>query len=217
MLPGSQCHLHLAKLPTSYDACRLDKEHGLERTLVSATVLASQEQQEQQPKAPESAAAAEEEPRGAQPASVPYTIVVCTSDQRGAGTDANVRCILYGPEGEQSTSGLFCICWLCSMCPRWGGMPCLNTPAVQCNSPAYAPDRPPIHGRASPGTPALAHGACAGDTGTLTLDNRGNNFERGAMDTFSLSAPDVGRVERIKVSQACGRAQQRSVLLFTLL
>ncbi len=70
---------------------------------MSATVLASQAKQEpeQQPEAPQetvaAAAAAEEESK---PAPVHYKIVVCTSDQRGAGTDANVKCILYGPEGE---------------------------------------------------------------------------------------------------------------------
>ena len=92
---------------------------------MSAEVLASQAQQEpvqqrepepepeqpqQQPEAPVVAAAApaaapaeeKEEKEESQPTPVPYTIEVITSDQRGAGTDANVKCILYGPEGERT-------------------------------------------------------------------------------------------------------------------
>ncbi|GFR41097.1 hypothetical protein Agub_g1741 [Astrephomene gubernaculifera] len=38
-----------------------------------------------------------------------------------------------------------------------------------------------------------------GDTGERPLDNSANNFERGKTDTFILTGPDVGELERIRV------------------
>lgn len=38
-----------------------------------------------------------------------------------------------------------------------------------------------------------------GDTGERKLDNSKNNFERAAIDTFFLPAPNVGMMQRIKV------------------
>ncbi|GLC44364.1 hypothetical protein PLESTF_000049800 [Pleodorina starrii] len=38
-----------------------------------------------------------------------------------------------------------------------------------------------------------------GDTGERPLDNNANNFERGQTDTFILTGPDVGEVERVRI------------------
>ena len=39
----------------------------------------------------------------------------------------------------------------------------------------------------------------AGETGALQLDNAGDNFEKGNVDFFSKTAPDVGKLQQLKV------------------
>jgi len=38
-----------------------------------------------------------------------------------------------------------------------------------------------------------------GSTGEIVLDNRGNNFERGATDGFTVQARDVGDLQRLAI------------------
>jgi len=67
---------------------------------------------------------------------VQYRVTVHTTDCRGAGTDSDVSCVVYGE---------------------------------------------------------------LGDTGTQSLDSSKNDFERGQVDTFLFSAPNVGQMESLKV------------------
>ena len=154
---------------------------------------------------------------GSLPAKTVYKLALHTSDVRGAGTDANVRVTLFGILPDQSAvqfpasgqdGALLCcasdMAFAIVICVHHIHILCVPTCWLWlcCRARVTRPTRFVLRQAFATRVCLLLHTSlpgvrrprrCAG----FVLDDRRNNFERGACDEFFLEAGDLGELQKV--------------------
>uniref|UniRef100_H2ZAW7 PLAT domain-containing protein n=1 Tax=Ciona savignyi TaxID=51511 RepID=H2ZAW7_CIOSA len=163
---------------------------------------------------------------------VRYSVSVVTGDKRGAGTDANVSCCLYGRQGDTGNrpltasknnrnkferGQLHLMLIIQTQHHRWLAtdeddgaivreLTSEGSPQL-LNTTSYhvAVKTGDIRGAGTDADVYIQIYGSDGDTGRLKLtrgENIRNKFERGRTDKFKLEATDIGRLERIYIGHS---------------